>query len=410
MPDLYMDVDVGLSEVPVNIMALIDDTDFKSIEADVNYNAAGLVLVWHFTTTAGVYSQTAVIPTNTGGNYDWVEQGNGMFTIEIPASGGVSINNDTEGFGWFTGIATGILPWRGPVIGFRKASMNNVMIDNGTLQDNLEDMFDGTGYVGGVIVQQADVTKWIGTAAHTAATAGIPVVNLHSGGTSAGIDSPANFEDLNITDTTGLVRPDMANASGNYSGTVASVTTTTTTTNLTNAPTVGSLTAAMVLQVNAEVDTALSDIKLDHLVAVADNDDPVNNSIVSKLVSKDATADWSDYNNTTDSLEAQQEDILKIPHSDGTSTLNATALASINAEMVDVLHVDTHTEPAQGAPSVNDSIAHKIGWMYMIARNKIETTATLISVYDDAGTGVITKSTISDNGTTFSRGEFVAGA
>jgi hypothetical protein len=31
---------------------------------------------------------------------------------------------------------------------------------------------------------------------------------------------PANLEDLNITDTTGLVRPDMANASGNYAGTV----------------------------------------------------------------------------------------------------------------------------------------------------------------------------------------------
>jgi hypothetical protein len=41
---------------------------------------------------------------------------------------------------------------------------------------------------------------------------------------------PANLEDLNITDATGLVRPDMANASGNYSGTVATVTT------LTNAP------------------------------------------------------------------------------------------------------------------------------------------------------------------------------
>jgi hypothetical protein len=41
---------------------------------------------------------------------------------------------------------------------------------------------------------------------------------------------PANLEDLNITDTTGLVRPDMANASGNYAGTVATVTT------LTNLP------------------------------------------------------------------------------------------------------------------------------------------------------------------------------
>jgi len=38
---------------------------------------------------------------------------------------------------------------------------------------------------------------------------------------------PANLEDLNITDTTGLVRPDMANASGNYAGTVATTTTVT---------------------------------------------------------------------------------------------------------------------------------------------------------------------------------------
>jgi len=91
---------------------------------------AGLVLIWHFVTTAGAYSQTAVPPTDTAGNYDWVEQGNGLFTIEIPASGGATINNDTEGFGWFTGVATGILPWRGPVIGFRAAGLNNALIDS----------------------------------------------------------------------------------------------------------------------------------------------------------------------------------------------------------------------------------------------------------------------------------------
>src|SRR3972149_5828892 len=130
MADFWMDVDAALSEVPVNIMPLLDNTDFKTIEADVNFNATGLVLIWHFVTTAGAYSQTAVTPTDTAGNYDWVEQGNGLFTIEIPASGGATINNDTEGFGWFTGVATGILPWRGPVIGFRAAGLNNALIDS----------------------------------------------------------------------------------------------------------------------------------------------------------------------------------------------------------------------------------------------------------------------------------------
>jgi hypothetical protein len=135
MADIWMTVDAGLSEVPVNIFPLIDDTDFKSREESVTYNQAGLDLLWNFVTTGGAFTQTAVTPTDTGGNYDWVNQGNGLYTIEIPASGGASINNDTEGFGWFTGYATGILPWRGPVIGFRSAMINNSMINGSDYLD-----------------------------------------------------------------------------------------------------------------------------------------------------------------------------------------------------------------------------------------------------------------------------------
>lgn len=160
MVDLWLDVDANLAEVPINKAALIDDTDFKTREESVVFNQAGLDLLWNFTTTAGAFSQTAVTPTNTGGNYDFVNQGNGFYTIEIPASGGVSINNDTEGFGFFSGFATGILPWVGPIIGFRAAALNNALIDGGdnldvnvtevsgdsTAADNLELDYDGTGY------------------------------------------------------------------------------------------------------------------------------------------------------------------------------------------------------------------------------------------------------------------------
>ena len=65
---------------------------------------------------------------------------------------------------------------------------------------------------------------------------------------------------------------------------------------------ISTLTAA---QVNTEADNAIETYKLDHLVAVADNNDPVDNSIIAKLVSADfGTADWSDFDWTTDSLEA----------------------------------------------------------------------------------------------------------
>lgn len=130
MPDIWFDVDTALSEVPINILPLLDDTDFKTREVALTYNQAGLDLVWNFVTTAGAMTQTAVTPTDTAGAYDWVHQGDGMYTIEIPASGGATINNDTEGFGWFTGFATGVLPWRGPVIGFRAVGINNVLIDS----------------------------------------------------------------------------------------------------------------------------------------------------------------------------------------------------------------------------------------------------------------------------------------
>ena len=145
MPNMWMDVDAALSKVPVNLMPLIDDTDFKSREESLTYNQAGLDLVWNFTTTAGVTTQTAVTPTESAGDYDWTNLGNGMYAIEIPASGGASANNNTEGVGWFTGYATGVLPWRGPTIGFRAAGLNNALIDGGE-------------------VLEADVTKIHGTA------------------------------------------------------------------------------------------------------------------------------------------------------------------------------------------------------------------------------------------------------
>lgn len=109
-------------ELFVNKHPLTDDTDFKTRETAVAYNATGMDLVWNFVTAAGVVTQTAVTPT-TGGDYDWTHVGDGIYKIEMPASGGASINNDAEGVGWFTGVATGILPWTGPEYEFKPANV-----------------------------------------------------------------------------------------------------------------------------------------------------------------------------------------------------------------------------------------------------------------------------------------------
>lgn len=125
---IYIDVDAAVT-VPVNIMPLLDDTDFITREVAIAYNQAGMDLVWNFITPNGTITQTAVTPT-TAGVYDWTHIGDGMYKIEIPASAGGSINNDTEGVGYFTGICTGVLAWRSPDICFRAAGLNDALIES----------------------------------------------------------------------------------------------------------------------------------------------------------------------------------------------------------------------------------------------------------------------------------------
>ena len=90
-------------------------------------------------------------------------------------------------------------------------------------------------------------------------------------------------------------------------------------------------------EVNAEVDTALSDIGLDHLLAASvAGSDVTDDSIVAMLVSKSATADWDDYVNTTDSLQALRDrgDAAWITGAGGTNpvVLEDTTVGTVNTQ------------------------------------------------------------------------------
>jgi len=88
--------------------------------------------------------------------------------------------------------------------------------------------------------------------------------------------------------------------------------------------------------------------------------------------------------------------------------LTATMKASVNAEVVDAVATDTIAELSQAAPAATPTMRTALMLLYMMARNKYESTATGEKFHNDAG-GVFTKSTLSDNGTTFSREELVSG-
>lgn len=86
----------------------------------------------------------------------------------------------------------------------------------------------------------------------------------------------------------------------------------------------------------------------------------------------------------------------------GLSTLNA---AQVNAEVIDVLTVDTFAE-VTSAPAATSSLKDKIGWLFKLARNLRKTTSTTDSVYNDAGAVVDSTSAVSDDTVTFTRGEY----
>ncbi len=112
--------------------------------------------------------------------------------------------------------------------------------------------------------------------------------------------------------------------------------------------------------------------------------DVADNSIVARLVSKSATADWDTYNNTTDSLEARQDD--KAGYS----------LASTGLDAVAVGEVTPGTEPT--------SLTGLIRMIYNRHFRRAELTDSTLKTYakDAVGgsSGVLTAQTVSDDGTT----------
>jgi len=108
---------------------------------------------------------------------------------------------------------------------------------------------------------------------------------------------------------------------------------------------------------------------------------------------------------------ANQVDVIEV---DTTANLDAAIStratpAQVNTEVLDVLNTDTFAEPGQEAPGATVTLAKKIGYLYKAFRNKFTQDATTAKLYADDGTTVDQKSTVSDDATTFTRGEMGTG-
>lgn len=91
------------------------------------------------------------------------------------------------------------------------------------------------------------------------------------------------------------------------------------------------------------------------------------------------------------------------------AALNDLSAAQVNAEVVDVMDVDTITLPGQVAPPLTPTHRQAIGHLFKMYRNKGEQTATEKRILADDESTVDQKWPVSDDGATFTKGEIVVG-
>lgn len=74
--------------------------------------------------------------------------------------------------------------------------------------------------------------------------------------------------------------------------------------------------------------------------------------------------------------------------------------AGVNSEVLDVLTVDTFSEPhtTTSAPPVSETLHNKVGWLYGILRNRFDASTTAKTFYTSTGGVAFTKA-ITDTGT-----------
>jgi hypothetical protein len=83
----------------------------------------------------------------------------------------------------------------------------------------------------------------------------------------------------------------------------------------------------------------------------------------------------------------------------------AANAADVNAQVLDVLSVDTFAEPTS-VPPATSSILLKLSWLFMLAKNKRTQTASASAVRNNADGATIATALVSDDGTTFTQGKW----
>ena len=149
----------------------------------------------------------------------------------------------------------------------------------------------------------------------------------------------------------------------------------------------------------------------------------VNGDNIQVFLSDAAGAEWCDLAVNIQTVARQIDDlatptnitagvittVTNLTNAPTSGDLTATMKTSVNTEVVDALNVDTYAEPGQGAPAATTTLAAKLNYLYKVWRNKKTQTATTYSLFNDDAATVDQKATVSDDGTTATKGEVASG-
>lgn len=91
------------------------------------------------------------------------------------------------------------------------------------------------------------------------------------------------------------------------------------------------------------------------------------------------------------------------------TNFNDLSAAEVNAEVLDVMNVDTLSLPGQAAPSNTPTHREALAWLYKAFRNRKTQTATQWSLLANDESTVDAKATVSDDATTAIKQEIVSG-
>jgi len=297
---------------------------------------------------------------------------------------------------------------------FVAGSFYTVVVASVTIDAQTVNFVAGTFWLGPTLtvagVDEVDITHWRGEQVVTTTVAGYPKVDTAYIGSTAQtgadlsvvINDVDNFVDTEIANIQSRL-PAALTANGNMKCSLMEIISTALT------ETAGQIAAAF--KQFFDVGTPTGTMKAITLVSTCTTNTDMRGTDSAALASVCTEARLSELDAATGGKMANQVDVIEV---DTTANLDAAIStratpAQVNTEVLDVLNTDTFAEPGQEAPGATVSLVKKIGYIYKAFRNKFTQDATTAKLYADDGTTVDQKSTVSDDATTFTRGEMGTG-